>query len=212
MKVCFIFSVLHRKEVIQPHLPIRLPCYDFTPVINPPSTASSLRLDYGLRVLPTPHGVTGGRCVQSTGTYSPQHADLRLLAIPTSCRRVAVSVHFTERTHFFTIFMFRPTNSFSQKESLKGFIRLCSIFQDAVSLHSFVSCNFYIISHFLSFVNFLYRYAYNELVVVIYVDKYLFSASRSFFCNVFVFYKTQYLYRFLYAHSIKAYPISVCGI
>ena len=24
-----------RKEVIQPHLPIRLPCYDFTPVINP---------------------------------------------------------------------------------------------------------------------------------------------------------------------------------
>ena len=26
---------LHRKEVIQPHLPIRLPCYDFTPVANP---------------------------------------------------------------------------------------------------------------------------------------------------------------------------------
>src|SRR3989344_5940902 len=24
-----------RKEVIQPHLPIRLPCYDFTPVTNP---------------------------------------------------------------------------------------------------------------------------------------------------------------------------------
>ena len=24
-----------RKEVIQPHLPIRLPCYDFTPVISP---------------------------------------------------------------------------------------------------------------------------------------------------------------------------------
>ena len=24
-----------RKEVIQPHLPIRLPCYDFTPVIKP---------------------------------------------------------------------------------------------------------------------------------------------------------------------------------
>ena len=28
-------KTLHRKEVIQPHLPIRLPCYDFTPVINP---------------------------------------------------------------------------------------------------------------------------------------------------------------------------------
>ena len=24
-----------RKEVIQPHLPIRLPCYDFTPIANP---------------------------------------------------------------------------------------------------------------------------------------------------------------------------------
>ena len=23
------------KEVIQPHLPVRLPCYDFTPVISP---------------------------------------------------------------------------------------------------------------------------------------------------------------------------------
>ena len=26
---------LLRKEVIQPHLPIRLPCYDFTPIANP---------------------------------------------------------------------------------------------------------------------------------------------------------------------------------
>ena len=31
-----------RKEVIQPHLPIRLPCYDFTPVIRP-AFGSSLR-------------------------------------------------------------------------------------------------------------------------------------------------------------------------
>ncbi len=27
--------LLLRKEVIQPHLPIRLPCYDFTPIIGP---------------------------------------------------------------------------------------------------------------------------------------------------------------------------------
>ena len=27
-------SWIPRKEVIQPHLPIRLPCYDFTPVMN----------------------------------------------------------------------------------------------------------------------------------------------------------------------------------
>ena len=26
--------VIAQKEVIQPHLPIRLPCYDFTPVIG----------------------------------------------------------------------------------------------------------------------------------------------------------------------------------
>ena len=26
--------VLFRKEVIQPHLPIRLPCYDFVPIIS----------------------------------------------------------------------------------------------------------------------------------------------------------------------------------
>ena len=25
-------NVLPRKEVIQPHLPVRLPCYDFTPL------------------------------------------------------------------------------------------------------------------------------------------------------------------------------------
>jgi hypothetical protein len=30
-----------------------------------------------------------GRCVQGPGTYSPRHADPRLLAIPASCSRVA---------------------------------------------------------------------------------------------------------------------------
>ncbi len=29
-----LHHILPRKEVIQPHLPIRLPCYDFTPVIG----------------------------------------------------------------------------------------------------------------------------------------------------------------------------------
>ena len=28
------FLLILRKEVIQPHLPIRLPCYDFTPIID----------------------------------------------------------------------------------------------------------------------------------------------------------------------------------
>src|SRR6266516_2902088 len=46
--------VLLRKEVIQPHLPVRLPCYDFVPIANPTFDSS---LPYGLghwlRVLPT---------------------------------------------------------------------------------------------------------------------------------------------------------------
>jgi len=28
-------QVLLRKEVIQPHLPVRLPCYDFVPIAGP---------------------------------------------------------------------------------------------------------------------------------------------------------------------------------
>ena len=78
---------LLRKEVIQPHLPIRLPCYDFTPVIRPAFGCSLFRwvTDFGHFRLPW----CDGRCVQDPGTYSPQHSDLRLLAIPASCSRVA---------------------------------------------------------------------------------------------------------------------------
>ena len=52
--------VLLRKEVIQPHLPIRLPCYDFTPVINP--TFDCVLLAVGLQAsgVTDSHGVTGG--------------------------------------------------------------------------------------------------------------------------------------------------------
>ena len=32
-----------RKEVIQPHLPVRLPCYDFTPIIDPTFDGSLLK-------------------------------------------------------------------------------------------------------------------------------------------------------------------------
>ena len=49
-----------RKEVIQPHLPIRLPCYDFTPVISP-AFGSSLRAVGSLTSgVADSHGVTGG--------------------------------------------------------------------------------------------------------------------------------------------------------
>ena len=44
-----------RKEVIQPHLPIRLPCYDFTPVTRPAFGGSlPFRLGHRLRAFPTP--------------------------------------------------------------------------------------------------------------------------------------------------------------
>lgn len=33
--VSTLFVVLLRKEVIQPHLPVRLPCYDFVPIADP---------------------------------------------------------------------------------------------------------------------------------------------------------------------------------
>jgi len=46
--------LLLRKEVIQPHLPVRLPCYDFVPIASPTFDHSPpYGLGHGLRVLPT---------------------------------------------------------------------------------------------------------------------------------------------------------------
>ena len=49
-----------RKEVIQPHLPIRLPCYDFTPVTGPAFGSSPLAVGPLTSGIPGSHGVTGG--------------------------------------------------------------------------------------------------------------------------------------------------------
>ena len=49
-----------RKEVIQPHLPIRLPCYDFTPVITPAFGGSLLTVGSPTSGISDSHGVTGG--------------------------------------------------------------------------------------------------------------------------------------------------------
>ena len=47
-------SVLLRKEVIQPHLPVRLPCYDFTPIADPTFDGSLPKgLGHRLRAFPT---------------------------------------------------------------------------------------------------------------------------------------------------------------
>jgi hypothetical protein len=49
-----------RKEVIQPHLPIRLPCYDFTPVISPAFDGSLFTVESPASGITDSHGVTGG--------------------------------------------------------------------------------------------------------------------------------------------------------
>ena len=51
---------LPRKEVIQPHLPIRLPCYDFTPVIGLTFGSWLLSVTSLTSGAPNSHGVTGG--------------------------------------------------------------------------------------------------------------------------------------------------------
>ena len=52
--------VLHRKEVIQPHLPIRLPCYDLTPIIEPTFDCCLLAVSSQASGVPNFHGLTGG--------------------------------------------------------------------------------------------------------------------------------------------------------
>ena len=53
-------SSFSRKEVIQPHLPIRLPCYDFTPVMKRTVVGGLLAVSLPTSGAPHSHGVTGG--------------------------------------------------------------------------------------------------------------------------------------------------------
>ena len=55
-----LLFILLRKEVIQPHLPIRLPCYDFTPVINPTFGGVLIAVRLPTSGVTDSHGVTGG--------------------------------------------------------------------------------------------------------------------------------------------------------
>ena len=81
---------LARKEVIQPHLPIRLPCYDFTPVIDHTVASALLAVRLPASGATNSHGVTGG-VYKARERIHRSNADLRLLAIPTSRSRVADS-------------------------------------------------------------------------------------------------------------------------
>src|SRR5690606_29270403 len=81
---------LSLKEVIQPHLPIRLPCYDFTPVMNHSVVTVLPRVRLATSGATHSHGVTGG-VYKARERIHRSNADLRLLAIPTSRSRVADS-------------------------------------------------------------------------------------------------------------------------
>ena len=48
------------KEVIQPHVPVRLPCYDFTPVIDHTVETVLLAVKLASSGAANSHGVTGG--------------------------------------------------------------------------------------------------------------------------------------------------------
>jgi hypothetical protein len=52
--------IILRKEVIQPHLPIRLPCYDFTPIICPTLGGWLLTVTPPTSGVTNSRGVTGG--------------------------------------------------------------------------------------------------------------------------------------------------------
>ena len=73
------------KEVFQPHLPVRLPCYDLAPVIGF-TLGDSLRLSTS--GTPNFHGLTGG-VYKARERIHRAMADARLLANPTSCGRVS---------------------------------------------------------------------------------------------------------------------------
>ena len=76
-----------KKEVFQPHLPVRLPCYDLAPV-----TSFALGRSLRSRTSGPPgfHGLTGG-VYKARERIHRAMADARLLANPTSWRRGADS-------------------------------------------------------------------------------------------------------------------------
>ena len=82
---CIVLRHRSRKEVFQPHLPVRLPCYDLAPI-----TSFTLGRSLRLRTSGTPgfHGLTGG-VYKARERIHRAMADARLLANPASRSRVA---------------------------------------------------------------------------------------------------------------------------
>ncbi len=74
--------------MIQPHVPVRLPCYDFTLVIDHTVVNALPKVRLSTSGTTNFHGVTGG-VYKTRERIHRTIADMRLLAIPTSRSRVA---------------------------------------------------------------------------------------------------------------------------
>ena len=81
-------ALLLRKEVIQPQVPLRLPCYDFIPVTTHSLGSCLLAVSALTSGTNDFHDVTGG-VYKARERIHAVVADTALLAIPASCRRVA---------------------------------------------------------------------------------------------------------------------------
>ena len=82
------WRVLLRKEVIHPHVPVGIPCYDLTPIISPTLGMRLLSVTYTTSGIANSHGLTGG-VYKARERIHRDLADSRLLAIPASWSRVA---------------------------------------------------------------------------------------------------------------------------
>ena len=82
--------MLLRKEVIQPQVPLRLPCYDFIPITTHTLGASLLAVGTATSGADGFHDVTGG-VYKTRERIHGAVADAPLLANPTSWSRVADS-------------------------------------------------------------------------------------------------------------------------
>ena len=104
--------MLLRKEVIQPQVPLRLPCYDFTPVTDLALGSCLLAVSVLTSGSPGFHGVTGG-VYKARERIHGAVADAPLLAIPASWSRVADS-----NLNWGGFFRFAPP---------RGFASLCTL-------------------------------------------------------------------------------------
>ena len=76
--------------MIHPHLPVGVPCYDLTPIINPTLDASLQKVGTAVLGITDFRGLTGG-VYKTRERIHRSIADLRLLVIPASWSRVADS-------------------------------------------------------------------------------------------------------------------------